>query len=59
MRAEVSMIENQTRVQELEARAFEKDILALLSTNKEARIQNALVARNLRLEALRLTTVLK
>jgi hypothetical protein len=46
----------QNQIEELEKRASENDLLALLATDPDVRIYMALMARNFRLEALRLTT---
>ena len=50
------MTDRQTRIEELEKRAAESDLLALLATDQDVRIRTAQNARNFRLEALRLMT---
>ena len=46
----------QKRIAELEARACEQDLLALLATDPKVQMSKAETARHLRLEALGLTT---
>lgn len=48
------MSDVQNRIEELEKRACEKDLLSLLASNREVRIRTEQHARNFRLAALRL-----
>ena len=50
------MADDQTRIEELEKRAAEKELLALLATDQKVRNRMVLLARNFRLAALKLMT---
>lgn len=50
------MIKIQDRIEELEKRAAEKELLSLLATDRAARVRSEQLARNFRLAALRLLT---